>query len=455
MAKGAFFRDDLVQDIKTDENNAYLIVPVGLESVPREDLRRDPSDTVVDAKTLSAFFVDDDGVKHASNFAANAAQATGTFNLDRRGGNDRISRGTGETFDFTTVFTAGAFVTPNGSTGGDLPYKIAAVFAGRLDLDNSFNRIPADETDIVGLVLDQGWQRLESIDFRDTLAQDAEGLWSVKADAALLKAGRQRFSGELAVYIDQQVTAIAGEQAPGYSIERSEKQQRAAMADLRQDDPDVPTWDDLQRDLNVEARNIFDQTSGSSAGVSVTFNAAQNRIERTSGNWGTDGFRPGMQVTPDGSANNDNTVTIISTTPLNMKVAAEDPLTQEGPISVDVTGQQTLTGYKVWRGDTDEWDKSKTDIEDFMSESLVIEWYARVAKDQRDYYKVVRDATTWTASTSYVVDDAVYDKYEDKFYRCTEAHTSQSERTDDAAKWTEYQPTGITLTAFPAAQLEI
>lgn len=452
MAQGAFFRDDLVLSKQQDENNAYLIIPAPLEATPIDQLRRDDTDTVVDAQTLSAFFIDDAGTKHAANFSPDAVKVTGTFELDRRGGpDDRIIRTTGSFI--TDGFVVGKWLSIEGSTSSDFALKIKTVAALEITIDETVSRITVDEA-AQTLTLHQGWQRLEGLDFREKLTTDANGLWKAKADGAQIKAGRQQFFADVAKYVDDETNRIIAEQAPGYSVLLAEKRQQAAMAQLRKDagSPDI---NDLYGDVALFGKRIVDELAASSTGISVTFNATQNRIERTSGSWTTDGYRDGMEVTVSNSASNDDTVTIINVTALNLKIAAADALTQEGPVSVDLSAINTLTGYRKYRADPDEWSANSNDLTDFMSESIVIEWTQRTRNDENTWVQVVKDATVWAASTAYAVDDSVYDKYEGKFYTCNTAHTSGTERTDDAAKWTEYAPNQITLTAFPTTQLEL
>ncbi len=460
MAQGAFFRDDVVLSKQTDQNNAYLIIPQALESVPIDDLRRDDTDTVVDGKTLTAFFIDDNGLKHASNFAPGALKLNRTVTLNRRGGanKDRFERGSGSFI--TDGFQVGDWVSVDGSVSNDRAYKIATVAALNMEIDDAIVGFDVDETS-VAVTLHTGWQRIE-IAWTDKLKRSAEGLWEVKSNQELRREARSAFSLDLSHYVDNEVAVTIPAQAPGYSERRAGKQFISAMADLRRDSPDSPTWGELQDDLNTRAKTIFDEVEASNTGLTVTFNAAQNRIERTAGDWAADGYLAGMEVWPDGSTSNDKAQTnggwvIKNVTALNLKVVDEDSLTQEASVSVDLLGRRTLTGYKKWRADDEQWGPAvnKNDLGDFMEEAIVVEWYARIRKDQSDYFRNVKSADIWAASTAYAVDDYVFDPLNCRFYRCNEAHTSGTARVDDDSKWDWITPQGITLTAFPTAQLEI
>lgn len=59
-----------------------------------------------------------------------------------------------------------------------------------------------------------------------------------------------------------------------------------------------------------------------------------------------------------------------------------------------------------------------------------------------DAYEVTDLFGPWQESTTYALDDRV--KYNDKLYKCVQAHTSQSDWTPDVtpALWTEVPPPG-------------
>lgn len=453
MAQVAQGKKDIVFTKKQDEGDFVAAIPPALENKPVEELRLNSSGAIVDATTLTTFFVDDNGVKHASNHATDELEVTGTFALNRRANPnvDRIERTTGSFI--ADGFTAPSFVSVEGSSGNDKPFKITAVNVLNMEIDEDFGRISPDEA-AQTLTLYQGWQRIEGLAWTGRLRTDANGKWEVIPDATLKRQAELAFLSELASFVDAETQREINEDAPGVTLLRSERRQQSAMADLLTP-ASAPTWDDLQDDLNVAARQIYNELSASSSSVSVTFNATANRIERTAGSWITDGFVEGMEVTVTGSSNNNAVWTVHNATALNLAIIDEESLTQEGPVSVDVSGLKTLAGYRKWRSSTDEWSADKADLGRYMKDSVITEWFERVGKAENTYGNVVENATVWAGSTVYAVDDAVYDPITNLFYVCNTGHTSGTTFASDIANWGQYLPTQFSIDAFPRSQLEL
>jgi hypothetical protein len=136
-------------------------------------------------------------------------------------------------------------------------------------------------------------------------------------------------------------------------------------------------------------------------------------------------------------------------------------LTQETTGDAVINGRITPKAYGAWRLSQNgiAWNAAAAArLEDWMINCARRRWVVDMDAIVGQIRIGINGMSAWAPSTSYTVDDIVADLLEDtpeydQVYICTEAHTSQSTRAADAAKWitlNEYEQLVSRCDAFPS-----
>ena len=453
MAKKILFINDLADTREDDKGQSIVDCPVALENTTLTDIRYKAStDTAVNGNDESDFFIDDSGVKHLQNYSADHVEVTRNITLDRRGGPDDVIKAT--TGDFTTEFTVGKIINLEGSANSDgIPMKLKTVAALEMTIDEDFNRIVIDEATAFSCKITQGWQRLEGINFSDTMGKDSVGRWYAKSDNELRNDTYNIFKAQLKAVVEGHRISKTSVPERHSSPPESSFAMKKIVRNATSFSP---------KDCFIDAVRyggwIYDEDSETLSGVDITFDTTLGRITRASGDFTSENWHKGMQVTVAGSTNNDEiTVAIDGIVALSLEVSSADTskLTQEGPVSgVTLTGLNTVTGYVKFRSNDDPGEVHVDFWRRYMEECVAENWFDNVAELHRNYRKKAKDANNWAATTSYSVGDVVFDPISKFFIECNTAHTSQSTLSADSEKWDNYLPTGIVLPDYPTTQID-
>lgn len=453
MPQKAYIVNDIVQSKENDINQNIVVVPVALESKPiSELLYKESSDALVDATLESNFFIDDNLVKHLQNYSPDKVSISRSITLNRRGGPDDVIEATTGSF-VTDGFVVGKIINLNGSINSDgVPMKLKTVSALEMTIDEDFSRIVVDESTPATITIEQGWQRLEGINFSDEIGINDQGLFYVKGAAELRR-------DAVAVFTAQTVDIVRQhriEQTPYPERHCNPPEADFATAKIVRAATSF-SYSDCLGDAANFGSEIYAQVADQLTGVDITFDAVNDRITRASGDFTTGNWQRIMNVRPTGSTNNDKVFAIksVEALHLNVSVADADKLVDEGPVSgVTLDGLCEISAYAKFRNSDNPAEVAQENWIRFMQEGVAWNWFDQVADNERNWIRGADNSNAWAASTVYAVDDIVFDPGTKTFKICNTAHTSGTGTIqDDISNWDDYTPDGISLPDYPTTQI--
>ncbi len=448
MAKRAYIVGDIVESLAEDINQRIEDVPVALENRPPDELLWNGT-AVVDALTLTEFYIDPQGTKHAQNLATSKVSVTGTFTLNRRASlADRFERTAGSWV--TDGFVVGDIVSVSGTVSNDKVFKIVSVSASYMNIDETVSRVSPDET--VEMTIETGWQKIYSTTFRAPIVLE-NGIWRDKTDDELHTEAKELFETNADADADAWVSTNGGT----YPARRREQAEYEAAQMRIARASSTMTLEQLANDGWNFGTDILDKVIASQTALTLTFNAANHTVTRSAGSWDTDGFRRAMQVTFTGTTSNNKTFTIVSftATVLTLSTSVKEPEVVDETATADCAASAitTLIGYRRFRGVDDPGDFPSSYAEQFMEGAIINVWFDRIRTTRRDHVDGARTSGIWTGSTPYVVGDIEWVKALNAFKKCNTAHTSSADFNTDVANWDDYLPDGATYPDYPTEQL--